>query len=115
MQSEIPFNKIKTIFFDYDGTIHDSIKIYGPAFRKMYAHLVEQEYAEDRIWSDKEISFWLGYNPLEMWADFMPHLNESARKKFSAIIGDEMNTLTENKKAQLYEGALDTLNYLKTK
>jgi len=31
---------IKTIYFDYDGTLHNSNKIYAPAFRKAYDFLV---------------------------------------------------------------------------
>lgn len=109
----IPFNNINTIFFDYDGTLHNSIKIYGPAFRKAYAYLVDQEFAEHRYWSDKEISYWLGYNPPEMWKNFMPDLEESIRLKCSAIVGEEMKSLIEKGSAYLYEGALDTLRYIK--
>jgi len=111
----IPFNDIKTIFFDYDGTLHNSIKIYGPAFRKAYTYLVEQGFVDQRDWSDREISYWLGFNPQEMWKTFMPDLEESTRKKCSAIIGEEMSKLTEKGKAELYEGALDTLKYLKSR
>lgn len=28
-----------TVFFDYDGTLHDSMHLYGPAFRRAYACL----------------------------------------------------------------------------
>lgn len=110
-----PFNDIKTIFFDYDGTLHNSIKIYGPAFRKAYTYLVEQGFVNQRYWSDKEISYWLGFNPQEMWKNFMPNLEENTRGKCSTIIGEEMLKLTEKGKAELYEDSLDTLKYLKSK
>lgn len=112
---EKPFDRIKTVFLDYDGTLHNSIKIYGPAFRKAYEYLVRRGIAEERDWSDKEISYWLGFSPPEMWADFMPDLDEDVRKTCSAIVGEEMKSLTEKGKAQLYDGALDTLKYLKNK
>lgn len=115
MSKNIHFNNIKTIFFDYDGTIHNSIKIYGPAFRKAYAYLVEQGLAEERDWSDKEISYWLGFNPHEMWKNFTPDLEENIRIKCSTMIGEKMNSLTEKGRPELYEGAIDTLNYLKSK
>lgn len=111
----IPFNKIRTIFFDYDGTIHNSIKIYGPAFRKAYAHLVQEGLAVQREWTDKEISYWLGFSPQKMWKTFMPNLDESTRDKCSTMIGEEMRTLTEKGESKLYEGALETLEYLKNK
>lgn len=115
MSKMIPFKEIKTIFFDYDGTLHNSIKIYGPAFRKAYTYLVEEGLADKRDWSDREISYWLGFNPQEMWKSFMPKLEESIRNKSSAIIGEEMRSLIQKGRPELYEGALDTLKYLKSR
>jgi len=115
MKKEIPFDRIRTIFLDYDGTLHNSIKIYGPAFRKSYAYLVDRGLAGAKDWSDKEISYWLGFSPPQMWASFMPHLDEDTRRKCSAIVGEEMRSLTEKGQAQLYDGALETLKYLRDK
>lgn len=109
----IPFKDIKTIFFDYDGTLHDSIKIYAPAFRKAYDYLVEAGQAEKREWSDQVISYWLGYNPQDMWKNFMPKLDESLKVKCSSIISNEMKSLIESGRPVLYENALETLAYLK--
>lgn len=111
----IPFEKIKTLFFDYDGTLHNSIKIYAPAFRKAYDYLVENNLAEERSWTDEDIGYWLGFNPKEMWEKFMPNLEECERKKCGKIIGDEMKTLIEEGKGDLYEGTIETLAYLKDK
>jgi phosphoglycolate phosphatase len=113
--SLILFKNIKTLFFDYDGTLHNSIKIYGPAFRKAYDHLVEKGAAEQRKWSDIEISYWLGFNPEEMWKTFMPELDKSIRSRCSAMIGEEMRSLTEKGLPELYEGTIETLEYLKSK
>ena len=33
---------VKTIIFDYDGTIHNTLGIYEPAFREAYQWLAEQ-------------------------------------------------------------------------
>ncbi len=106
---------VKTVFLDYDGTLHNSIGIYGPAFRKAYAYLVEKGLAPKREWQDHEIAVWLGYSPKEMWQAFMPNLIESERMKASQIIGDEMHSLIETGMPLLYPGALETLQYLKEK
>ena len=37
------FKNIKNIVFDYDGTLHNSIKIYAPAFREAYNYLIDQD------------------------------------------------------------------------
>lgn len=106
---------IKTVFFDYDGTIHESIKIYAPAFRKAYEFLVENQYAEERQWTEKEISYWLGFSSKEMWKEFMPDLDENTQNEASKIIGKEMLQQLSVGKAILYDGAIDVLKYLKDK
>jgi phosphoglycolate phosphatase len=111
----IPFKNIRTIFFDYDGTLHNSINLYAPAFKKAYDFLVGEGIAQDRVWSDKEISYWLGFNPQDMWQNFMPNLSHELREKCSNIIGEEMKLQIEEGKPVLYEGALETLAYLKEK
>lgn len=111
----IDFNRVKTIFFDYDGTLHNSIKIYAPAFKKAYDFLIENKLAKARIWKEEEISYWLGYNSEEMWKAFMPNLSAELRKTCSEIIGNEMKLQIESGKPLLYEGALETLLYLKDK
>lgn len=109
----LELKNIRTIFFDYDGTLHNSIKIYAPAFRKAYAYLVNEGKAEERQWTDAEISYWLGFNPEEMWKNFMPQLDAELRNKCSAIISEEMKSLVEEGKPEFYEGALETLAFLK--
>jgi phosphoglycolate phosphatase len=109
------FETIKTLFFDYDGTLHNSIKIYAPAFRCAYKYLVDQGVAQTRVWEDAEIAKWLGYNKQDMWQLFMPDLDPLIRDEASSLIGKEMNRLIAGGEAELYEGAIDTLSYLKSK
>jgi phosphoglycolate phosphatase len=108
-------NNIKTIFFDYDGTLHNSIKIYAPAFRKAYDFLVKEGYAKEKTWEDKEISSWLGFSSKEMWKNFMPNLDENIKNKASKIIGLEMINQIKAGEAELYEETLNILEYLKNK
>lgn len=111
----IDFKEIRTIIFDYDGTLHNSIKIYAPAFMKAYRYLFENGYAEERDWSEKEISYWLGFNSKEMWQAFMSNLPANIMEHCSNIIGEEMKRLVEDGKSVLYDGAIETLKYLKHK
>lgn len=106
---------IKTIFFDYDGTLHDSIHIYEPAFQKAYIYLVEQGYAEKKDWTKKEISHWLGFNPSDMWKAFQPNLDDKIKQVCSEIISEEMKHQILCGSPKLYEGSLETLEYLKKK
>ena len=106
-------SSIKTIFFDYDGTLHDTRTIYIPSFKRVYEDLVDRGYAEERDFKDEEISKWIGYNPREMWKTFMPNLPEEVRDQSSKKVGLEMSRLIREGRASLYQGALETLDYLK--
>lgn len=105
----------KTLFFDFDGTIHDSLHIYYPAFLKAYAYLVEHNVAKPKSFTKQEVSKWLGYNSVDMWQNFMPDCPPVHQNEARKIIGYEMQKRLESGEAQLYPGALDTLKFLKEK
>lgn len=102
-----------TIFFDFDGTLHDSMAIYGPAFRSAYAWLVEQGYKQPSEFSDEWISQWLGFTVEEMWTTFAPDLPEEVWRQAAALVGREMDGRTECGEAQLFEGVAQALDTLK--
>ena len=103
---------MKYIVFDYDGTLHNSIKIYKPAFMKAYDYLVANGYAKKREFEEEEISKFLGLSAKDMWNTFMPNLPKSEKEKCSSIIGESMIEYIDEGKAQLYDGAIETLNKL---
>jgi phosphoglycolate phosphatase len=106
-------NDVRTIVFDWDGTLHESILIYKPAFLKAYDYLVEHKLAIKLDWKDSEIASFLGKNPKEMWESFTPRLSNEVITKVSSIISKHMLKLIKQKKAKLYDGALDVLKTLK--
>lgn len=103
----------KTLIFDFDGTIHDSIHIYYPAFMKAYDYLVKNGVAEVRTFSKEEVSKWLGYNSVDMWQNFMPNCPPFHQNEARTIIGIEMQNRLENGDGVLYHDAIETLAYLK--
>lgn len=109
--------KLKTeaplLIFDYDGTLHDSIQIYAPAFRRSYEALERRGCVPEKQFTDMELSRWLGFSAQEMWQLFMPELPQEFRRECSQMIGEEMVRLTEEDKALLYPGALNMLERLK--
>lgn len=102
-----------TLFLDYDGTLHESLHVYAPAFRLAYADLVRQGLAPEQSITDAQIGRWLGYTAQEMWTTFLPHLHEAQWKAASKTVGAEMLRLTQQGSARLYPGALDALAQLK--
>ena len=101
------------LVFDFDGTLHNTIKIYAPAFHKAYQYLTDKGLAESRGWTDDEIGRWLGYSSKEMWNAFMPLLPETEKETCSRIIGNEMLRAIKSDGAQLYEGVTKVLKALK--
>lgn len=101
------------LLFDYDGTLHNSIKIYAPAFRTAYTYLVENGFADSKEFTDQEISYWLGFTADDMWKCFLPNLPEEEKKKCSAIIGKEMISLIDKGMAELYPQTENILQKLK--
>ncbi len=102
-----------TVFFDYDGTLHDSMAIYGPAFRAAYAWLVEEGHMPPREFTDEWISQWLGWTTENMWTTFAPNLPEPVWRHAAGIVGSEMDRLTEEGAARLFNGVPELLERLK--
>ena len=92
---------MKYIIFDYDGTLHNSIKIYKPAFMTAYDYLVDNGYAKKREFSDQEISKFLGLSAKDMWNTFIPNLPKCEKEKCSSIIGESMIKYISEGKTQL--------------
>lgn len=109
------FENTKTIIFDWDGTLHESMAIYYDAFCKAYDHLVKKGYAKQRIFSKEEVSKFLGVNPKDMWTSVLPLLTDAIFTEASMIVSNEMAKSIEEKKAILYPNAIEVLQYLKDK
>lgn len=105
--------KERVLLLDYDGTLHETLPIYAPAFRKAYRMLEERGEVEARNFSDEEIGRWLGYSSRAMWDAFAPDLAEASKAECSKLIGEEMVRLIEAGQARLYPGAIETLASLR--
>lgn len=104
-----------TIIFDYDGTLHESMFIYVPAFKKAVHYLNTKNLLDKRDYTDAEISKWLGFTAKEMWQSFAPHISKEEQGVCSQIIGNEMLRLIEIGEAKLYPQTLEVLADLKQK
>lgn len=109
------FKKTKTIIFDWDGTIHQSMAIYYEAFLKAYHYLENQGYAPQRHFTEYDVSQFLGMNPKEMWLSLLPELTDHIFHQASMIISESMKKSIALGHAKLYPQAEEVLTYLKEK
>lgn len=103
-----------TLFLDYDGTLHDCLRIYAPAFRTVWRELEGDGLQPPRHISDERITGWLGLSVQEMWDDFMPQLSREQQAHYGSRIGEEMFRLVQAGQATFYPGAEDALDALRT-
>ena len=101
------------IIFDYDGTLHNSLGIYAPAFRRVYAWLVVNGHAPLRNFTDEQIGSWLGWSTRDMWNAFMPDLPDELKERCAAFVGRNMLWGIANGEARLYPGAEEMLSELR--
>ncbi|NLA70123.1 MAG: HAD family hydrolase [Clostridiales bacterium] len=101
--------------FDYDGTLHETIRVYEPAFRKAYEYLARNNLMEPRTVTTEEIASYLGFSAKDMWDSFAPEISEEDKLHCSSLIGDEIINQIKEGNARLYSNAIDTLKALKAK
>lgn len=101
------------LIFDYDGTIHNSMLTYAPAFRDTMEWLSDSGYIAHRDYTDDEISCWLGFNSTDMWQSFHPELAPDIREKARLMLGKDMAERIDRGEGALYDGAEEMLSSLK--
>ena len=102
-----------TILFDFDGTLHNTRRLYGQAFRCAYAMLVREGFAPEKTYTDEEVSIYLGMTAPDMWNTFMPSLPQEMKEKAGAVIGRELIEGIRRGEAVLYDGIRPALQVLK--
>ncbi len=110
MRSKRRYN---SVIFDYDGTLHDCLAIYAPAFRAVHEDLVERGISQPRVYSDEEIGSFLGLNPFDMWTSYNPALTDGQREELIDSVARHMEESVHAGKARLYPGILEQLQMLK--
>ena len=102
------------LIFDYDGTLHQSMLTYAPAFRATCKMLADNGYMAEREFNDEEISYWLGFNSTDMWNNFLPDVPADVKENARIFLGQDMGQRVENGEGALYPHAEEVLAELKS-
>ena len=102
------------LIFDYDGTLHQSMLTYAPAFRATCKMLADKGYMAEREFTDEEISYWLGFNSTDMWNNFLPDVPADVKENARIFLGQDMGQRVENGEGALYSHAEEVLAELKS-
>ncbi len=101
------------LLFDYDGTIHETLKIYEPAMRHAFSWLLSEHKIRVPDVSREEIGSWLGLNSVNVWNAFMPDMLDELKGEVSTVVARGMAELVLKGESSWYEGVYEQLCALK--
>ena len=101
---------IRTVVFDFDGTLHDTMHIYPAAFAAGYRLLVEQGRAPARDFTPEEVARNVGLTAREAWKTLVPDLPDGAWKPAARRVGEAMDEMIAAGEARLFSGVPEMLD-----
>lgn len=85
------------LVFDYDGTIHDPVRIFAPAFKDTFGKYIAEHGGSPDDWPDSRIASWFGVSMDVMYADISPYVE---KEKLSEL----MDAMSTNVRARMFSG-----------
>ncbi len=101
------------LLFDYDGTLHESLRIYHPAVQAVRDELAAEGRLSPQIVSAAEAEAYIGMAPDEMWRRFAPSFTAEERSDAADRVGRHMARALAQGRARLYPGVRETLERLR--
>ena len=103
---------VKSIIFDFDGTLHNTIKIYYPAFSSGVEFLRNHGFAKDFELNEKNVSKFLGEKPNFAYDLIAKGADEKLKREVMALVGKKMDENIKNGLGELYPGTVKVLEEL---
>ena len=103
---------VKSIIFDFDGTLHNTIKIYYPAFSSGVEFLRNYGFAKDFELSEKNVAKFLGEKPNFAYELIAKGADEKLKREVMALVGKKMDENIKNGLGELYAGTVKVLEEL---
>lgn len=106
------FKNVKSIIFDFDGTLHNTIKIYYPAFSEGVKILKEHGFAKDFEISEENVSKFLGEKPNFAYDLLAKDADEKLKKDVMTLVGKKMDENIKEGIGELYKDTVKVLEEL---
>lgn len=106
------FKNVKSIIFDFDGTLHNTIKIYYPAFSSGIKILKEHGFAKDFELSEENVSKFLGEKPTFAYDLLAKDADKDFKEEVMAHVGKMMDENIKEGIGELYKGTIKVLEEL---
>lgn len=103
---------VKSIIFDFDGTLHNTIKIYYPAFSSGVEFLRNYGFAKDFELNEKNVSKFLGEKPNFAYDLIAKGADEKLKREVMALVGKKMDENIKIGLGELYAGTVKVLEEL---
>ena len=103
---------VNSIIFDFDGTLHNTLKIYYPAFSSGVEFLQEHGFAKDFELNEKNVSKFLGEKPNFAYDLIAKGADEKLKREVMALVGKKMDENIKNGLGELYAGTVKVLEEL---
>lgn len=103
---------VKSIIFDFDGTLHNTIKIYYPAFSSGVEFLRNHGFAKDFELNEKNVSKFLGEKPNFAYDLIAKGADKNLKREVMSLVGKNMDENIKNGLGELYEGTIKVLEEL---
>lgn len=103
---------VKSIIFDFDGTLHNTLKIYYPAFSSGVEFLRKHGFAKDFKLNEKNVSRFLGEKPNFAYDLIADGADDSLKREVMALVGKKMDENIKNGIGELYDNSLKVLEKL---
>lgn len=96
-------DNIKSIIFDFDGTLHNTIKIYYPAFSSGVKTLQAKGFANNFELNEENVSKFLGEKPNYAYDLIAKDADENLKKEVMQQVGKNMEKNMQEGLGELYK------------
>ena len=101
------------LVFDYDGTIHDPVRVFAPAFRDTFGKYIEEKHGCGELWPDSRIASWFGVSMEVMKADVAPFVTPGEMDRLIADMSENVRARMHSDEQTMFPGTEEVLRTLR--